>query len=80
MKKFWYDEYSGGFNWALVAVFLFVGIFLFNVINANVQIPGDNGSKNVENAIEQHEEPQSIPVEEHKSPITLPDAENKLKL
>ncbi|MEJ2594802.1 MAG: hypothetical protein P8100_06675 [bacterium] len=74
MKKFWYDEYSGGFNWALLAIIAFVGIFIFNVITTEVVVPEKTESsinsekqdtKNDKNTNERKEENSVIklPVE-----------------
>ena len=40
-KSFWRDEKSGEFNWALVAVFVLVAIFFYNVYTAKTIIPGE---------------------------------------
>ena len=79
IKKFWYDEYSGGFNWALVAIFAFVGIFLYNVITATVIIPQNSQSKNINTIDKKHTDHQEY-YKNEESPIKLPDSENDIKL
>ena len=79
MKRFWYDEYSGGFNWALVAIFAFVGIFLYNVFTATVIIPERGESKNISIDAKQGHQNNNT-NKDKQSPIKLPDSENKLNL
>ena len=79
MKRIWHSEYSGGFNWALVAIFVFVGIFLYNVITATVIIPGKAESKNISIDAKQGHQNNNM-NKDKQSPIKLPDSENKLDL
>lgn len=79
IKRFWYDEYSGGFNWALVAIFAFVGIFLYNVITATVIIPENGESKNIDIIDHKNTDYQEY-NKDGKSPVKLPDSENDIKL
>ena len=39
MKKIWFDNKTGEFNWALVAVIAFAAMFTYSVFTANVIIP-----------------------------------------
>ena len=78
MKRFWYDEYFGGFNWALVAVIAFVGIFLFNVITAEVVLPKEpeatSSPKENQGKQEIRDKDDNVKL------LTLPDDENKLRI
>ena len=80
IKRFWYDEYSGGFNWALVAIFAFVGIFLYNVVTATVIIPEQGESKNINTEIDTKNTTQPQFNNNSKSPLKLPESQKKIEL
>ncbi len=80
MKKFWYDEYSGGFNWALLAVIVFVGIFIFNIITAEVIVPEKADSSGKMEQKEGSRELENSKGTEQEQIMRLPGEENKLNI